>query len=121
MGLNENTNKTEYIVIGNAYVLLEEGVVKGVYLYKLKKVVTLPKDGTSISETAGQGKQVIRQLHFILWNKQTKPEKKTKIYKITVESTTYVIQHMELNYRTYKENTVRHENGIWRRFCRLIL
>ena len=50
-GLTINTNKTEYIVIGNTSrdILLKRGVVEGVDSYKYLGVM-ISKDGTSTTE-----------------------------------------------------------------------
>ncbi|XP_056648205.1 uncharacterized protein LOC130452786 [Diorhabda sublineata] len=108
-GLEVNFSKTEYMCIGGEQqnLILEETQQKISHCTKYKYLgMIITNDGRldeAIAQRNNQGRQAIRQLNSVLWDKQISKENKHRIYNSIIKSiTTYSSQVWPLKEKTVK-------------------
>lgn len=124
-GLEVNTDKTQYMVIGGEGqdLDLESGKVKYVKQYEYLGV-TISEDGKDIKDITkkiGRGKNMIKALHHSLWNKSLTNKTKRNIFKVMIEPVmTYGSEVWVIN-KSMSQKLLSTEMMYWRRCCGLTL
>ena len=87
-GLEINTDKAQYMNIGGTGqdIITDSGVIKNVKQYEYLGVTISDdgKDDKDIMKKTGKGKNMIRALHPILWNKNLTKKTKRNIYQTMI-------------------------------------
>jgi hypothetical protein len=124
-GLEVNTEKTQYLVVGrNGRDLNVNGkIIKNVEEYKYLGV-TITSNGSDKKDVANKivkGKALTSQLNSILWSLNIRKDIKKRIYKTIVESAVTYGAEVWTTTQNMRNRLSTVENGYWRRCCRLTL
>ena len=124
-GLQVNTEKTKYMHIGGVGqdINLESGVIKHVDKYEYLGV-TITNDGRDnedILKKTGKGRNMIKALHPILWNKNLINKTKKNVYQTMVQPVmTYGSETWVIN-KSMSQKLLSSEMMYWRRSSGLTL
>lgn len=124
-GLEVNTEKTQYMVIGGKGedIELESGTIKNVAEYEYLGV-TICEDGRDdkdIRKKMGKGKNMIKALHPILWNNNITNKTKKNIFKSIIEPVMTYGSEVWVTGKNMNQKILAAEMSYWRRCCNLTL
>lgn len=124
-GLEVNTEKTKYLLIGGKGqdLELDNGAIKSVEEYEYLGVTVCEdgRDDKDIIKKVGKGKNMTKALHPILWNNNITKKTKTDIYKTLIESVMTYGSEVWVMDKNMKQKLLSAEMSYWRRCCSLTL